>query len=135
MIKTADGKEILEDGERLTLGVTMMDAQQRMVADAKKLPSFVGHRPGGLALTDAERQKRTALYATKDRMVADAWRDAAPSIPATPAVNLANAQPSTTKKLEPKEMATREAAIATYNERISSAWKRNATGAGNTATT
>lgn len=68
--------KVVKDGGRIVVPVMMMDEQQRDVASNVTLTDTVGHRPGSLPLSVEDRQRRHALYLTKDRMIADAWNTA-----------------------------------------------------------
>jgi hypothetical protein len=51
----------------------LCDATQRQIADRK--PSTVGHRPGYVTLSDAERVVRTDRQRAKDAKLSQRWRN------------------------------------------------------------
>jgi hypothetical protein len=76
-----DDDKIAKDGQTVRVPMMLLDAQQRKVAvdtiikDAiGKSVSTVGHRPGGLAVADADVQRRHALHMTYDAMISQRWR-------------------------------------------------------------
>ena len=105
MIKTTDGKEVLEDGERLVVNVMLMDAQQRALA-ASIIP--IMHRPGFVQLTDADKAARQTMYDQADKRLNERWKNPAP-------VNRADTvHPARDARLD---------AYAHYQDRITNAWR------------
>ncbi len=109
MIKTIDGKEIVEDGERISIGVMLMDAQQKAVADKTVVFDTVGHKPGGMVLTDADKKKREQPYRDYDAVLAARWRSSPPPIIPTEAKRSIG--------------DARSDAYEAYQERVSNAWR------------
>ena len=77
MLKTKDGKEILEDGDRITFSALLMDSVQTAVAEKTVVTNdaAIGHRPGSLPMTDADMQRRHTLHSTYDAMISQRWRN------------------------------------------------------------
>jgi hypothetical protein len=103
--KTADGKEVIEDGERFVVNLLMMDSQQRAIAGSVAFDA-AGHRPGYVHLTDADARRRAEMYANYQRSLSDRWRE-------PPAQN-SNA---------PANTATVEDAYRAYDETTSGRWR------------
>jgi hypothetical protein len=117
-IRTEDGeREVLEDGERITVGAMLMDSVQRTVASTVVFDA-AGHRPGGLMLTDADKQKRETLYRAYDAALTERWK--APPPVATPnnhkePVNALNAQ-----------IGAGADAYSNYDRKIAERWRGTA---------
>ena len=110
--KTKDGKEVLEDGERFVANVMLMDAQQRAVAALQPQADALGgsgHRPGYAMLSDAERERRAALYRDHDERLSARWQS-----------------PSDIKTTDDATRSTGDArldAYARYQDRVTNAWR------------
>ena len=65
MTKTYDGNRVLEDGETLTVRMTLMDHAPSPAAR---------HSPGSTPLADAERDAREALIDERNERLSNAWR-------------------------------------------------------------
>ena len=101
--------KIARDGQTVRTPLMLMDSVQRSVAGKTVLIDTVGHRPGGLPMTDADMQRRRALHMTYDTMVSQRWR--------TPEVTSNQSdvgRPTGDARLE---------AHARYQERITNAWR------------
>ena len=107
--RTKDGKEVVEDGETVKINMMLMDGVQRAVAGDGVLADAVGHRPGSLPMTDAEREHRTTLYSDHDKRLSERWRTPQPT------ANTTDARHSTSD--------ARLDAYANYQERIANAWR------------
>jgi hypothetical protein len=78
-----DENDVLQDGEHLRVPLILTDAarvrptrgsvRRTAVADARELLR-PRHRPGTLALSDAEQNKRKALFQNRKRRLSDAWK-------------------------------------------------------------
>lgn len=110
-IRTEDGREVLEDGERLSINMMLMDAQQRTVATRAILANdaAIGHRPGSLPLTDTERARRTALYRDHDKRLGERWKNPLPTVSKPDATQLTG--------------DARMDAYAHYQDQITNAWR------------
>ena len=84
-IRTED--EIAKDGETVRVPMFMMDAQQRAVAESPVVTNdaAIGHRPGSLPVTDADRERRTALYRGHDEKLSARWQSTPPPVNPTDA--------------------------------------------------
>jgi hypothetical protein len=137
-----DDDTVVRDGQTVRVRLSLMDSVQQAIArggiavhDAVPL-----HRPGYAALTDAQARQKQTFYDAYEKKLTGAWRqDAKLAQPSMHAATLAN--PNATHAeimaahggavtLSPEQMAKREKANAAYNQRISNAWKNNATAAG-----
>jgi hypothetical protein len=107
--RTEDGREVLEDGEHLTVRMQLMDALQRVVAGNAVLADAVGHKPGSLPMTDAERERRTSLYRDHDKRLSERWR--------TPQ------QTASTTDARHSTGDARLDAYARYQQRVTDAWR------------
>lgn len=122
--KIDDNDEIARDGQVVRVPMMLLDSIQRSVAAGTTIIDTAGHRPGSLVMTDADKQKRSALYDSHDATLSGAWK--IPPIPiSSPTENVGQVV-----KLNPQAMATRELALASYEQRVASAWKNGATAAG-----
>jgi hypothetical protein len=66
-----DDDDILKDGQTIRVPMFTMDSAQRLIADRT---GMVGHRPGSLPLSDAERSTRTERLQARDAGVSQRWR-------------------------------------------------------------
>jgi len=116
--RTADGEEVLEDGESIVVRMHMMDSVQRAVAARTTVVDTVGHRPGNLALTDADadRQRRALLVDAYDRRVGDAWKNPT-------AVLVAATNDKAPRQRAPSPAADREAMYSIYDRAVSERWR------------
>jgi hypothetical protein len=64
-----DDDNIVKDGQTLRVSMFAMDG-------AKRIPAPVGHRPGGLAFSDSDRQARAARLAARDKLISSRWKGA-----------------------------------------------------------
>jgi hypothetical protein len=117
----ANGKKlasgyIVPDGGKLRVPHLMMDAApagieaitKTALADSK--PDTARHAPGGLALTDADREAREKALDARDKRVTDAWRN----------------PPAQEAQAKPGPVADGEAAALRRDARLESAWKAGA---------
>lgn len=65
MTKTYNGNRVLEDGETLTVRMTLMDHAP---------PHGLRHSPGSMPLADADRDAREALIDERNDRLSRAWR-------------------------------------------------------------
>ena len=102
-----DDKDVLKDGQSMRVPMFMMDSLSRVVvADTA---STVGHKPGSLPITDADRASREEIYARRDQKMTDAWKNPSPL------------DPSQSKKaITPAPSADRYAA---RDARLEAAWR------------
>lgn len=75
--KLEDENSVIKDGQTLRVPMFMMDSLSRVISD--DIPSTAGHKPGSLALSDADRASREKLYEARDKRLTDAWK-APPSL-------------------------------------------------------
>ena len=68
---------VLRDGERLTVRMHLMDGVQRAVTESAVRTDAVGHRPGSLPMTDAERERRASALPRPRRETQRAVEDSA----------------------------------------------------------
>lgn len=101
--------EVLRDGERIVIRMSMMDSLQRAVVGDAAFTDAVGHKPGSLAMTDAERERRTSLYRDHDEKLGERWRTPLPTASTT------DARHSTGD--------ARLDAYARYQQRVTDAWR------------
>jgi hypothetical protein len=105
---------IMPDGGRVFVRMTMMDAAPADLPDAARRSladsnaDTARHAPGGIALSDADRDTREKLLDARDKRVADAWRNPPPE-------DQPGAQPAPT--------ADAEARYAARDARLEQAWK------------
>jgi hypothetical protein len=85
-MKVIDGKEVLDDGEVLIVRTRLMD-HATVGVPVSRSPRGL-QQPGSLPMTDADRARRAAMVATKDKMLSDRWKH--PAEPAATAAALAN---------------------------------------------
>jgi hypothetical protein len=103
-------KKILRDGEVYRVPILVMDSQQRAVAASQ--PGTVGHRPGSLPITDADRAARVARQAAADAKLCDRWKH-------PPATQVTTAPP-------PAPTTDVAALYAKRDKALSEAWKGGA---------
>lgn len=105
--KLEEEDSVIKDGQTLRVSMFMMDSLARVVvADTA---STVGHKPGSLPITDADRASREEIYARRDQKMTDAWKNPSPL------------DPSQTKKaITPAPSADRYAA---RDARLEQAWR------------
>ena len=105
--KLEDEDSVIKDGQTLRVPMFMMDSLSRVVV-ADTAPT-VGHKPGSLPITDADRASHEEMYARRDQKMTDAWKTPAPL------------DPSQTKKaITPAPSADRYAA---RDARLEQAWR------------
>jgi hypothetical protein len=75
MTKIEDDEEVIRDGSVLHIPLLLMDSVQRAVVS----DSFVGHRPGSLPLSDAERENRKVVYDAYERDLTNRWTSPPPA--------------------------------------------------------
>jgi hypothetical protein len=82
MNKIEDDDDVIRDGAVLRVPLLLMDGVQRAVAGEVNI---VGHRPGSLPLSDAEREKRKVVYDTYEQDLTSRWKSSpTPAKDATP---------------------------------------------------
>jgi hypothetical protein len=121
--KLASGR-VVKDGEMLKVPLMMADAAtvdvaaitQAAMSDAS-MPSAAMHRPGSLALSDADRAARDKALAARDKRLVDAWKNP-PALQATVA--------DATQRTTPADVTTVNTARARKMARQSEAWKMGA---------
>lgn len=74
-----DDKDVLKDGQSMRVPLFLMDSLSRVVV-TDTAPT-VGHKPGSLAITDADRASRDELYQRRDKRLTDAWKNPPPLEP------------------------------------------------------
>lgn len=136
---------ILQDGDRLTVKLTMMDAQNPMLAQAAAAaeairraelfdvlhrPGIVGSSSGVYVSRDSARATNAGAYEAgdkarqaRDAKMRDAWKNP-PSVQnndATALEQVAIVGPSAPKE---QLFAARDQAIANRNKRLEAAWQR-----------
>jgi hypothetical protein len=72
--KVKDDDEIVRDGQKVVVPLHLMDEQQRFVASMQAAPVAL-HRPGQAVQSDADKQRRGALYDAYDQRVGSAWKN------------------------------------------------------------
>ena len=118
-------KRVLKDGESLRVNVMLMDGVRREIAGATtSLRNFdgtpAGHKPGYVTTSDAERERRAALYAAHDAKVSSAWQQPAPSQADHSSKSGRSAQGDPPSRAANNDRA---AAYAADDKRISEAWR------------
>jgi hypothetical protein len=93
-----DDKKVVKDGERITVPMYMMDRIQKSVVG-----TTLRHAPGFVSLSDKDAEAKRAIYDAADKKLGERWRGG----------EAASAKPQTTQ----------DAAYASYNRRISEAWR------------
>jgi hypothetical protein len=83
MNNVEDDDKILKDGERMTVHMFAMDG-----VATRKLGA--GHRPGGLPVTDADRQRRRALHDAADSKLSERWKRPSIKSESKPPVTMAD---------------------------------------------
>jgi hypothetical protein len=106
---TDDDSEVVRDGERIVIRMSMMDSLQHAVAGGIAVADAVGHRPGSLPMTNAERERRTALYQDHDKRLSERWMTLQPT------ADTPDAGHSTGD--------ARLDAYARYQQRVTDAWR------------
>jgi hypothetical protein len=105
---------IMPDGGRVFVRMTMMDAAPATFTEASRSafadssPDTARHAPGGLSITDADRDAKEKLLDARDKRVADAWRN-----PPDPETKDAVAAPT----------VDLDALHARRNKRLEDSWK------------
>ena len=110
--------DVVRDRGALRVPMMLMDAAGRH-ADQRALyaglGAALGHRPGAVILTDADREAREASQRAYEERVASAWREPAgdgqPAAPAAPAGRPAGQQ------------SDLDASRAAYHQRLENAWR------------
>ncbi|MDP2410072.1 MAG: hypothetical protein Q8M26_07280 [Pseudolabrys sp.] len=74
---------IVKDGEVLRTPMLVMDRYRREAAPKPALDA-AAHRPGSRAITDADREKRIALYDGHAKKQSERWRQPAAVAPTKP---------------------------------------------------
>ena len=110
-LKEESDDTILKDGECLRTSIHLMDSMQRAVAGSPSINDFVGHRPGYAPINDQDRQRRRDMQAGYNAIVGDRWK--------SPAVTESRDSASSSLQLTKRSQAS-----ASYNERITNAWRR-----------
>lgn len=104
--------DVVRDGQTIRVSLMMMDSMdpvQCAVASNALVGDGVGHRPGSLALTDADRERRQQLHDAYERTLTSRWRN-----PLTPASQRNPERPTGDARLD---------AYAQYNQRVANAWR------------
>ena len=83
--QTEDEYDVARDGETVTVRMHMMDGLQHAVAGSAAIFDATGHRPGYAQLSDADRERRDALYRDHDAKLSERWRTSPPTTSATAA--------------------------------------------------
>jgi hypothetical protein len=118
--KLASGR-VVQDGEKLKVPLMMTDAATVDIAAITRaaitnapMPSAAMHRPGSLALSDADRAARDKALAARDQRLVDAWKNpAALQAPVTDA----------TQRTTPADVTMVNSARARKMARQAEAWK------------
>ena len=111
-LKEESDNTILKDGECLRTSIYFMDSMQRAVAGSPSInDAFVGHRPGYAPINDQDRQRRRDMQAGYNTTIGDRWKSP------TAMESRDSASPSS-------PLTKRSQASASYNERITNAWRR-----------
>lgn len=103
MTSKRDDSDMLKDGEVLRVSMMLMDGVPRAVTGRSTPVSMVGHRPGSLPLTDAQRSERVERQRAYNDEVSQRWRSHAPQAPGKPRPDTARAR---------------------YQDRLTNAWRR-----------
>lgn len=80
MNRRDDDDEVMRDGQRVRVPLTMMDSMQRAIAQSATFDAAL-HRPGYRFGDPAEQAVRDAVRITREAMLADAWRTPATVAP------------------------------------------------------
>jgi hypothetical protein len=103
-------KKVVQANDSLRVSMLVMDGVQRAVAE--KAPVIAAnHRPGYAVLSDEDRTKRAALVADADKALSDRWRTAQP-LP-----------PDLAPPLVTAPAATKDAAYASYDQKLEQRWR------------
>jgi hypothetical protein len=124
-----DGKElasghVIEDGQRIKVSMNMMDsappnieALTRAAMSDASMPSAAMHRPGSVALSDADRAARELALSKRDSRLTSAWRNLPP---------LQGTVADATQRTTPADVTTVNTARARKMARQAEAWKMGA---------
>jgi hypothetical protein len=95
-----DPDPILRDGQRMrTGGVVLMDAARKALADDAAKKAAAMHRPGSIAMTDADRQARTTMLQNADKKLSERWKNPPALETARPVKDLAARYQAADKRL------------------------------------
>jgi hypothetical protein len=121
--KLASG-HLVADGQRLRVSMAMMDsappnieAITRSAMTDAMMPSAAMHRPGSLALSDADRTARDKALDARDARLVGAWKNL-PPLDATSA--------DATQRTTPEDVAQINGAWQRKNARTARAWRMGA---------
>lgn len=114
MTKIIDGNEILEDGETINVARNGQTVRvPMMLMDGKPAP-VLSHKPGFLAVSDADRAVLDVAHAVRDKRLSEAWRNPPP---------VDQAQTTAPKAPTTAATLTSDQRYAARDSRLETAWR------------
>lgn len=87
-----ENEKVVRDGRKISVAAYMMDSKQAPAADAVQP---LRGQPGFATITDADKDRRTKLYADADKKLSERWKNPSTPAPATPSKAAATQTPAT----------------------------------------
>jgi hypothetical protein len=113
-MKLVDGKQVAEDGETISVARDGQTVRVPiMLMDSRPAPAF-SHKPGFIAVSDAERAALDVAHVVRDKKLSEAWRNPPPVDQAQTTVPKA---PTTVATL------TSDQRYAARDSRLETAWR------------
>lgn len=113
MTKLIDGKHVAEDGETISVARNGQTVRvPMMLMDGKPAP-VLSHKPGFLAVSDADRAALDVAHAVRDKRLSEAWRNPPP----------VDQEQTTVPKATTVATLTSDQRYAARDSRLETAWR------------